>query len=68
MEFDSLDDLKKRVEPALNSKCNELKRFGYNISKEDIWNSLSKNVFSKSHNLTLYDVVLNIMKFDIKNV
>lgn len=66
MEFNSTDELKKRVYPALQSKNNELNKLGYKVTCDDIWNYLSSNVFPNKVNLTLYDVVNCIMNYKPK--
>ena len=64
-EFSSVLELKKRLTPALISKKEELKRVSItNISEEDIWLYLSKNKWAKANNLTLYDMVSDILHLD----
>ncbi len=63
-EFKTLDELYKRLSPAFDSKIRELHNRGYHyIKKEDIWNYLSLNVWSKSSDLSLYKMVEDI--FDL---
>ena len=58
-EFKNLDDLYNRIKPALYSKVMELKRNHISYVKEsDIWNYLSKNVWSKKENLSLTTFLL----------
>lgn len=65
-EFKSLDELYKRLTPALDSKVRELSNKGYNyIKKEDVWNYLSINLWSKSRDLSLYKMVDDI--FSLKD-
>ena len=65
MEFKSLDDLYKRIKPALYSKVMELKRKGISyIKEEDIWNYLSINVWKNSELLSIYDMVNDILELD----
>ena len=65
MEFKSLDDLYKRIKPALYSKVMELKRNGISyIKEEDIWNYLSINVWKNSELLSIYDMVNDILELD----
>lgn len=60
--FSSLEELYKRVEPALNSKTLDLKRVGVNyVQKADVWNYLKNNVWCKKNNLTLGEIVNDIM-------
>ena len=64
IEFNSQEELYKRVRPALTSKRKELKRYGYEVKEEQIWLFLADTVFSKSSNLTLADIVSSIMHLD----
>lgn len=60
--FNSLDALYKRLLPALKSKKKEFVRLGItSISEKDIWNYLSTTRWIKSVNLTLADMVNDIM-------
>jgi len=68
-EFKNLDDLYNRIKPALYSKVMELKRNHISYVKEsDIWNYLSKNVWSKKENLSLNDMVSDIMSLSIDDI
>lgn len=60
--FSSIEELYKRVEPALKSKVKDLKRVGVNyVQKADVWNYLKNNVWCKKNNLTLGEIVNDIM-------
>lgn len=60
--FSSLQELYSRVEPALNSKLKDLTRVGVHyVQKADIWNYLKNNVWCKKNNLTLGEIVNDIM-------
>ena len=60
-EFTTLEELYKRVKPALRSKEKELEKMGYsNIKEIDIWNSL-KNKWKNTNNLTLSDIIDDIL-------
>lgn len=62
LEFRSVEELYKRVYPALRTKQRELSRSGYTyITEEDIWNFLKQNKWSKSQDLTLSDMVDDIL-------
>lgn len=71
LEFSSLDELYNRIEPALYSKVQELKRNSINYVKEvDIWNYLSHQVWQKSNCLSISSMVSDIFNLDkstIKN-
>ena len=64
MEFESVSELKSRVMPALKMKEERLKLDGYDFSSEDIWFYLRQNKWSKSKNLTLNEIVNDILKLD----
>lgn len=63
--FSSIEELYKRVKPALMTKCEELKRSGISyITIEDIWNYLKDNVWNNSRNLRLFRMVDDILNVD----
>lgn len=65
INFSSENELYKRLLPALRTKKEELNRFGYKyITEKDIYNYLKKNIWIKSTNLTLYDMVDGILNTD----
>lgn len=60
-EFESLEQLYKRLLPALKSKVSELKRSGYDyLTSEDVWNYLKETKWIRSSNLSLNDMVSDI--------
>jgi hypothetical protein len=64
-EFKSLQELYNRVKPALVSKRNELIRSGIKyIKEEDIWNYLRDNKWTKTVNLSLSELVNDILNAD----
>ena len=76
--FSSLEELYKRVEPALNSKLKDLTRLGvFYVQKADIWNYLKKKnpdiqrIFYLYYNLdfTIKEISeeLNLKESDVKN-
>ena len=67
LEFSSLNDLYKRVKPALHAKEEEFHRLGYSKVKSiDIWNYLIESRWKKGKNLMLSDIVSDIMNLDCK--
>lgn len=63
--FSSIEELYKRVKPALMTKSDELKRNGIDyITSEDIWNYLKDNIWSNSRNLRLFRMVDDILNAD----
>lgn len=65
IEFSSIKELYDRLEPALDTKYNELKRNKINyIKKEDIWNYLKLNKWSHAKDLLLHEMVDDILNCD----
>lgn len=63
--FESLEELYKRVKPALSTKKEEMKRCGYTyIKEEDIWNYLKEVKWKSSRDLSLYDMTNDILNTD----
>lgn len=58
IEFKNLQELKERITPALTTKKKEINSY---VTEEDIWNYLKKQ-WKKSTNLTLYDIINDIIK------
>ena len=69
MEFRSQKELYLNLIPALNVKMKLLKRNKMNnITKEDIWNYLKDNKWKNSVDLTLADMVNDIIHVDNNDV
>lgn len=69
IEFSSLDELYKRIYPALKTKKNELKRCGYEYIKEkDIWTYLSTTKWKTSKGLMLSNMVSDILNADNEKI
>ena len=65
VEFDSLEELYNRLKPALITKRNEMNRNGYKYIKiEDIWNYLKEIKWKKSKDLSLYEMVSDVLNVD----
>ncbi len=67
VKFNNIKELYERVIPCLELKVKLLKKQNINVTKEDIWNSLS-NKWKNSNNLTLFDIVNDIMILDGNNL
>jgi aspartate carbamoyltransferase regulatory subunit len=62
IKFGSLQELFIRVKPALRSKVKELKSVGYKfINETDVFNYLKDNKWCKKSNLTLSELVDDIL-------
>ena len=63
--FESLEELYKRIKPALHTKQQEMRREGYiYIKEEDIWNYLKEKKWINSKNLSLYQMVSDVLNAD----
>ena len=68
-EFKNQKELYQRLIPAFNVKLRLLKKNNYNhITKKDIWNYLKDNKWCKSIDLTLADMVNDIIHADNKAI
>ena len=64
-EYKSQEELYKGLIPALNVKMKNLKKNNIkNITKEDIWNYLKESKWKNSIDLTLADMVQDIIHTD----
>lgn len=67
--FNSVEDLYKRVKPALRSKVKELKRKNIlYIKEEDIWNFLVENKWKMTKGLELNEIVDDILNTDNEKI
>lgn len=64
MEFNSLSELKQRVMPALKMKEEHFLKEGKNITTENIWLYLKNNKWMRSKNLSLNEIVNDILKLE----
>lgn len=67
MDFKNIYELQKRVMPALKKRANDLTKQGIEISPEDIWTNLKNNKWIKAQNLSLNEIVNDILKYEPKN-
>lgn len=67
--FGTLKDLYERVLPALKSKVKELKNNHLSfITEKDVWDCLRKNKWNGETDLTLYDIVNDILFIEEKEL
>ena len=65
IEFNSLEELYKRLKPALKTKTSEMYRNGFRyIKEEDVWNYLKEIKWKTSNNLNLYQMVNDVLNVD----
>lgn len=68
-EFRNLEELYNRIRPALYSKVKEFKRLNVSyIKEEDIWNYLSNSVWKVKSDLTLSEMVSDIMSVNLEDI
>lgn len=69
IEFKSLKELRERIDPALETKLKEIKNKNYKtITKDNIFEYLKEKIWKTSNNLTLYDIINDIMNIDIEKL
>lgn len=62
IEFNSVKELYDRLLPALRTKKNEMLRAGYlYIKEEDIWNYLKQVKWQNASDLSLYEMVADVL-------
>lgn len=65
VSFNSIEDLYKRLLPAMKTKISELKRDGFNfIECLDIWNYCIENIWKNKRDLRIYEMVDDILNID----
>lgn len=64
IKFNSLNELYNRLYPAFNTKKVELERNNIKCREIDIWNFLKETIWRGSENLSIYDMVNDIMLLD----
>ena len=60
LEFESIDELKERLMPAIRIRQQALKEDGIDVSVDDIWNYFVAT-WKKTNNLTLADLVSDLL-------
>lgn len=64
-KFYSIEDLYKKVLPALQAKVSELKRENINfVDTIDIWNYCIENIWRKKEDIRIYELVSDILNVD----
>lgn len=65
IEFQNIKQLYNRLLPALRTKKAEMNRVGINyVQEEDIWNYLKEIKWKKANDLSLYDMVNDVLNTD----
>jgi len=69
IEFNSVEELYKRVRPALTSKVREFRRNKKEfVKEEDIWNYLIESKWKNGKGLELYHLVDDILNTNNKEI
>lgn len=69
MEFTSQQELYQKLQPVFNVKKRLIQNSEYkDITNKDIWNYLIKTKWKQSYNLTISDIVNDIITLDLDNI
>ncbi len=65
IEFQNIKQLYNRLLPALRTKKGEMKRVGITyVQEEDIWNYLKEKRWKNANDLSLYEMVNDVLNTD----
>lgn len=67
-EFHSQEELLQRVYPALRTKISEFHKLGYDLKEIELWDFLSNEKWKSGKDLTLYDIVNDILSCEGEEV
>ena len=62
--FKDMNELYKRVLPAINTRKSELKRINYMVNSLDIWDYCAANLWRNKKDLRIYEMVSDILNVD----
>ena len=69
MEFTSQQELYQKLQPVFNVKKRLIKNSEYkDITNQDIWNHLIKTKWKQAYNLTISDIVNDIITLDLDSI
>ena len=68
IKFKSLNELYKRLYPALNTRKNELVKEKIDVTELDIWNYLKESIWDNNDELNLCEMVDNILSLTEKDI
>ena len=66
ISFSSVVELKKRLMPALRFRKKMLKKVNVNMDEEILWSYFVSNYWKEANNLTLYEMVNDILNKEIE--
>ena len=64
VEFNTLDNLKKKVYPVLSIKKSYFSKIGYSVTEEEIFQFLTENKWKKSKDLRFFQIINDIIRLD----
>ncbi len=68
IKFKSLNELYKRLYPALNTRKNELANQKIEVTELDIWNYLKESIWDNNDELNLCEMVDNILSLTERDI
>ena len=69
MEFTSQQELYQKLQPVFNVKKRLIQNSEYkDITNQDIWNYLIKSKWKQAYNLTISDIVNDIITLDLDSI
>ena len=69
MEFTSQQELYQKLQPVFNVKKRLIQNTKYkDITNQEIWNYLIKTKWKQAYNLTISDIVNDIITLDLESI
>lgn len=65
MQFSNLYELKQRLVPALRNRKRSLKNQNIIVTEDELWNYFTNNYWKKSINLSLFQMVDDILNREV---
>lgn len=65
IKFSTVEELRKRLTPALRNRMRSLKRRGTVITEDELWNYFVRNYWKNSMGLSLYQMVDDILNKEV---
>ncbi len=65
IEFKNIEELKNRMMPVLRMRTQELREENYSVDEDELWEYFVR-IWQESKNLTLYDLVDDVLNLKIE--
>ena len=65
IEFKNIEELKNRMMPVLRMRTQELRKKNYSVNEDELWEYFVR-IWQESRNLTLYDLVDDVLNLKIE--